>query len=100
MLPHFIRPLTALYRLERAARALDEVILRGLMASSYSLGSPYVCTRSPIERGVFAYKDLVTKQFPDHLRWHVSSTRQRYFAGVITRHEIVKEYFRLPDSTN
>jgi hypothetical protein len=83
MLPHFIRPLMALHRLERAARAFDEVILRGLMANSYSLGSPNVCTRSPIERG-----DLVTRQFSDHLRWHVSSTHQRYFGDVITRHRI------------
>jgi hypothetical protein len=53
------------------------------MANSYSLGSPNVCTRSPIERG-----DLVTRQFSDHLRWHISSTHQRYFGDVITRHQI------------
>jgi hypothetical protein len=80
MLPHFIWPLTAIYRLERAGQAFDEAILRGPMAGSYSLGSPNVCTRGPIE-GRF----LPTKMFRpcSFLTVHagtVSSTQESYFA--------------------
>jgi hypothetical protein len=80
MLPHFIWPLTAIYRLERAGQAFDEAILWGPMAGCYSLGSPNVCTRGPIRRRVFAHKDVQTVQFLTVHAGTVSSTQESYLA--------------------